>query len=107
MHSVVEVAGRFAVDGDDWQVAVVAAMLEFARGDDALNGLRLVDYRRRKAMRQVELADHDLDIHSEIVLFAENLDDTTARILRSRRPVGDLDVDYDSVQILPVSVLGG
>ena len=38
-----------------------------------------------KSVRQVELADDDLDIHAEIVFIAENLDDAAARIFASAR----------------------
>ena len=53
-------------------------------------------------MRQVVLADHDLDVHAEIVFVAQNLDHPPARVLRGRGPVGDLDVHHNIFQVVPV-----
>ena len=109
VDSIVEVAGGLAVNGDDRQLAVVPAMAQFAHGNGVVvpDGLRLFDYLGREAMRQVELADHDFDVHSEIAFFAEDLDDTAARILRGRGPVGNLDVDHNTIEMLRAGVAGG
>ena len=55
----------------------------------------------------MKFANHDFDVHAEIVFLAQNLDHASARILRGRRPIGDLDVHYHAIQILPIGVLGG
>ena len=52
-------------------------------------------------MRQVMLADHDLDVRAEIVFVAQNLHYPPARILRGRGPVGDLDIHNDVFQVVP------
>ncbi len=48
---VVEIARGLAVDGDDGQVAEVAAAGEFGGGDDAGDGLRLFDHFGRELVR--------------------------------------------------------
>ena len=52
-------------------------------------------------MRQVVLADDDLDIDAEVVFVAENLDHAAARILRRGWPVGDLDIHHQAFQVVP------
>ena len=47
-HRVVEIAGRFAVDGDDGQVAEIAAAPSPA-GDDIGNRLRLLQHVGRES----------------------------------------------------------
>ena len=58
----------------------------------------------REAVRQVKFADHDFDVDTEIVFFAENFDDSAARVLGGAGPVGDFDVDDYAFEILPVGV---
>ena len=58
-------------------------------------------------MRQMKFADDDFDVDAEIVFVAEDLDHASARILRGRRPVGDLDVDDDAFEIVPFGAAGG
>ena len=65
------------------RVRIVVAMVQFAGVDDRLELLRLLQHLDRKAMRQVELADHDLDIDAEIVFVAEDLDHAAARVAAS------------------------
>ena len=103
---VVEVARGLAVDGDDGQRAIVAAVAKLARRDERLELLRLLQDLDRKAVRQVVLADDDLDIHAEIVLVAEDLDHAPARALGGRRPVGDLDVDDQAFEVVPLAAAG-
>ena len=104
VDGIVEVAGGFSVDGDDGEIAVVAAVSQRGGGNDAFDGLRFFDDGGRKAVRQVELADHDLDVDSEVGFFAENFDDAAARVLGRRRPVGNFNVDNDAFKILPIGV---
>ena len=104
VDGVVEIAGGFAVDRDYREVAVVAAVPQCVRGNYRFYRLRFFYHRRREAVGQVKLADHDLDVDSEVVLFAENLDYTAARALSGARPVGDFHVYGQAFQILPVGV---
>src|ERR1019366_624149 len=74
VDGVVEIARGFAVDGDDGKLAVVAAVSQCVGGNVGCDGLGFFDHLRREAMRQVKLADHDLDVDAEIFFFAENFD---------------------------------
>jgi hypothetical protein len=94
VDGVVEIAGGFSVDGDDGKIAVVAAVAQCVGGNNIFDGLRFFDDFGREAVGQVKLADHDLDVDSEVVFFAENFDDAAARLLRGARPVGDFYVYY-------------
>ena len=60
----------------------------------------LFDHFGREAVGQVKLADHDLDVDSEVVFFAENFDHAAAGLLRGAWPVGDFYVYYYAFQIL-------
>ena len=74
---VVEVAGGFAVDGDDRQIAEVAA-----GGDDF--GVEMGDFAGfgedfvGEDAREMVLADNDLDVDAEVVRMAEDFDDAAA-----------------------------
>ena len=57
-------------------------------------------------MRQMVLADDDLDIHAEIVFVAKNLDHASLGVVRGRRPRGNLDIDYHSFQVAPFAAMG-
>src|ERR1022692_2571619 len=101
---VVEIARGFSVDGDDREIAVVAAAVERLGRNLGCNSLRFFDYFGREAVRQMILADHDFYIDAEIRFFAEDFYDAAARILRGAWPVGDFYVYYYAFQILPVGV---
>src|ERR1019366_750133 len=73
-HGIVEVACSFAVDGDDGQRAIVSPMAQLSRRDNRLKLLRLLQHFNRETMRQVELADDDLNVHAEVVFVAKNFD---------------------------------
>src|SRR5205807_3563657 len=88
------------VDGDDGKVAVVAAVTEFAGVNYILDGLGFFDHFGREAVGQVELANHDLDVDSEVAFFAENFYDATTGLLRGAWPVGDFYVYHYAFQIL-------
>ncbi len=100
-HRIVEVACRLAIDGNDGQSAVILAVAQLARRNDRIEVLRLLQYLDGKVMRQVVLADDDLDVDAEIIFIAENLDHSAARILRRRRPLRDLDLDNHAFQVIP------
>ena len=94
VDGVIEIAGGFSVDGDDGKTAVVAAVAQFVGVNNIFDGLRFFDDFGREAVGQVKFADHDLDVDSEVVFFAENFDDAAARLLRGAGPVGDFYVYY-------------
>ena len=57
-------------------------------------------------MRQVVFADNDFDIHAEIVFIAENLNHAPSRILCSRWPIRDLNINDDVFKIGPFGAHG-
>src|SRR5215831_14569953 len=72
-YRVIEVTSRFAVDRDNRQLTKVPSQTGFMRWNERLRVLRLLQHLCRETMRKVEFADHDLDIHAEIILISENL----------------------------------
>src|SRR5438552_8739794 len=100
-NGVVEIAGRFAVNSDDWQIAIVTTLPKFGGRNDVFDRLSLFKNLRRKTVGEVEFADDYFDIHAEIVFMSENLDYTTARALGFGRPVGNFDVHHNTFQVIP------
>src|SRR5208337_4233847 len=95
VDGIVEIARGLSVDGNDWKLAVVAAVTQGFFGNNVFDRLRFFDNLGREAVGQVKLADHDLDVDSEIVFFAEDFYNAAARLLRRAGPVGDFHVnDY-------------
>src|SRR5207302_1813499 len=103
---VVEVARGFAVNGDDGQATEVAAALQFGSRDNRGCILRFLQDGSGEVVRKMELADGDLYVHAEVVLAAENFDDSSAGILRGRGPIGDFYVHDDALQVVPVGAAG-
>ena len=103
---IVEVAGGFAVDGDDGEVAEVAAALQFSGRDRRGDGAGFGDDRLGKVVGQVVLANDDLDIDAEIVFVAEDFDDAAARIFGCGGPVGDFAIDDQAFEIFPGAEAG-
>jgi hypothetical protein len=93
VDGVVEVAGVLAVDGDQRQAAQVEA------ADLVLFRHLRVDARRllldfgRPHVRDVEVADGDVDLHAGGKVVAEDLDDAAGGDGTVGRVVGDLDRD--------------
>ena len=102
---IVEVVGGFAVDGDDGQVAEVAA-----GGDDF--GIEMGDFAGfgedgfGEDVREMVFADHHLDVDAEVIGIAEDLDDAAAGGTVGGREVGDLDIDDESFEIVEVDSFG-
>ena len=97
---VVEVARRFAVDGDDVHAAEVAPALAVPRAA-ITSGMAcgLLHHLRREAVRQVVLADDDLDVDAEIVRVAQDLDHAAHGALAALGELEQLDVDDHAVQV--------
>ena len=106
-HGVIEIACGFAVNGNDWKTAKLASLADLSGRHYGLGFLGLAKHFWRKAVRQVKFANHDFDVHAEIVRVAQNFDDAAPWILRCRRPLGDLDINGNIFQIAPVSPAGG
>src|SRR6185437_12682364 len=103
-HGVIKVAGRFAVDGDDGQMAEVAPRGYFLWVKMS-DGEGLGQHVLREDTWQVVLADDHLNVDAEIFFMAENLDDTASRGAFLLRPMRDLDIDNQALQIVAVIVL--
>ena len=71
---IIEVARGFSVDGDDGQIAKVAATLQFARGMIGSESPALLQDVGGKTVGQMKFADHDFDVDAEIVFAAKYLD---------------------------------
>ena len=97
-NSVVEVLGGFAVDGNDGQLAKIAAAGGFLLVQVS-GGARLLENLGRENMGQMMLADDDFDVHTKIVFPAQDLDDPAARGTGRGRPVGDFHVDHHALQV--------
>src|SRR5262249_39650535 len=104
---VVEIAGCLAVDRNNREVAIVAPPTLLARADHVLDRLSFRERLCREVVRQVVLADHDLDVDPEVFFVAEDFNHSASRILRRRRPVGNFDVDDHAVEVVPVCAPGG
>src|ERR1700691_890073 len=104
---VVEIARCLSVDSDDGQGAEVAAMVKFCRRDDGWDVLRLFQRGCGKMMRQMELADGDLDVDAEVVLPSQNLNDSAPRTLRGRWPVSNLNVNHHAFKVIPLRASSG
>jgi hypothetical protein len=105
-NSVVKVAGGFAINGDNGEIAGVASLLGLGRRDDRLNILRFVEDFWRKMMRQVKFTDDDFYVDPEVVFITQNFDYASSRILSGRRPVCDFYVDDYAFEIIPFGAAG-
>ncbi len=90
-HGVVEVLGRFAVDGDKRQFGQVLAALPVRLAYDIGQFLRFRLGLFREVERQLMLAQRDLDFQAGIGVGAEDLDDPPDRLRLLRRLLDDLD----------------
>jgi len=52
-------------------------------------------------------ANDDLDVDAEVIFISDNFSDSSARLLCRRRPVGDLNIHHNSVEIAPIAATGG
>ena len=73
---VIEIARGLAVDRDNVEMRENRAARDLRRADLVWNVPRLLHHVRRKLVRQMVLADDDLDVDAEIVRIAEHLDDS-------------------------------
>ena len=106
VDGVVEVARGLAVDGDQRQRGQV----------DAVAAVRVADFARqlagglargeRELVRQVVLAQRDLDLHPRVGVAAQHLDDAGDGLALRRRLLDDLD-DDDVAGLRLAAVAGG
>ena len=90
---VVEVACVFTVDGHERHVGEIDATGLVDRTDGVGQCQRLGFGGRREDVRDVVLADRDLDLHARIVDLAEHFVDASDRLRVARRLLDDLDGD--------------
>ena len=103
MDGVIEILGRFAVDGDHRQVAEVGPPGGFGRRDLPAPGTDLFQDRGGKLHRNLVLANHDLDVHAHVSRRAQNLDYAPSQGLPgSPGESRHLDIDDLSIDGLPL-----
>jgi len=102
---IVEIASGLAVNGDDGQVAEVAAGGD-GFGIETGNGARFGENFLGKDAGEMVLADDHLDIDAEVVGMAEDFDDLAARGTDRGGPGGDFDVDNETFEVVGVVVAG-
>ena len=94
VDAVVEVLGVIAVDGDDGEVAAVAAALVLIGRGVLLDVVRSVLHVLGELLREVVLAHDGEHVDARIALLAEHLDDLALRVVAAGRPFRDLDDDF-------------
>ena len=80
IHRIVEIARGLAVDGDQRQVADVFAPRPICGSNDRRNRFGLAFHILGKLIRQIMLAQRDLDLHAGIGIVAQHLDDAADRL---------------------------
>ena len=106
---VVKVLRRFAVNGNDGQIAKVPAAGDFFSGDGCGEGACFSEGVVREFVQQVVFPDDDLDVYAEVVTVSENLDDLAGRALGRRREADHFDIYDQAVQFwtrLPLATSG-
>ena len=93
IHSVVEVTGVFAVDGDERHVGEVDAITLVGGAHLLGQAGRLRQSLRRETMRHFVLAHRDLDLHAGVVDLAQHFGHAAHRLRIQRRGLGQLDGD--------------
>ena len=93
VDGVVEILRRFAVDGDERQGRDVDTARAVAVGDGGRQLARLLARGERELVRQIVLAQRDLDLHAGVRVPAEHFDHARDRLALRRRLLHDLDDD--------------
>ena len=99
-HSIIEIACRLPIDSNNGQCTVIMPMRQLLRRQRSLESFCLLQYLYRKLVRQVVLANNDLNIHAKIVRIAEYLHYSPGRSLCRRRPTRDLDIHHEPLEIV-------
>ncbi len=100
VHRVVKIAGGFAVNRDDRELAEILAAGEFcvAYRFGAMFGF-FKNFSGKK-MREVMLADDDFGVHAEIAGTPDNFDDASGGRSAGARIPEQLDVDHGPVKFI-------
>ena len=99
-NGIIEIAGGFAVDCDDFERAKIPAAGELSLWDRPRKRARLFEHVIGKLVRDVVRADQNLDVDTKIVGPAQNLNDAADGTLPVVAIVEDLGGDDHAVQIL-------
>src|SRR6202051_3331738 len=92
INGVVEIAGGFAVDGDDGEVAKILADCAFCVADGSGAARGFLQNFGGKCVREVMLANDDFDVDAEVAGAAEDFDDASGGRRAATRVAGELDV---------------
>jgi hypothetical protein len=93
-HRVVEVFRGFAVDGDEREAAQILSSAKVLLANRIGRGLRLHSRPLRELVRQIELANGDLDLHPGIGVMSEHLGDAPDRLRVAAGRRDQVDRDY-------------
>ena len=91
VHGVVEIAGVFTVDSDQWHVAQVDAMLAVDRAQFVWQGSGGSQRGWRKQVRHLKLAHGNFDLHARIVYLTQHLADPAHRLRVQGRRLSQFD----------------
>ena len=102
VNSIIEVTSRLAIDRYDGKPTEITAPCEFIflkTVDCLLRGiLSLSQNIRRKDMRQMMLADNNLDVHAKGIRRPKHLDNAATCRTPRRRKACNLDIDCESFE---------
>ena len=98
VYGVVKIAGGFAVDGDDREVAKIFAALAFYFADWDGAARSFLEDRVGKCVWEMMLANDDFDVDAEVAGAAQDFDDASSWRSAATSVAGDLDVHYGAVQ---------
>ena len=96
---IVEIARRFAVNGDDSEIAEIAAAGELRPCDFLFLVSRFGQNFVGKNVRQVMLANYDFDVHADFARAAENFQDATDGRETTLGITPDFDVYDGAIQL--------
>src|ERR1700736_430546 len=96
---VVEIAGGLAVDGYDVHCAEIFASNQLLRPNGDGDLLGLIQDLQGESVRNMMLANYDLDVDAEVIRVSKNLDDAPDGVLVTLWIFEDFDVDDHAVEV--------
>jgi hypothetical protein len=100
-YRIIEIARGLAIDCHDWQIAEVPAAIYFKLVDDG-NCTGFGENLLWKNARELMLADHHLDIDTEVIGIAEDFNDAADGRSSGRWPTGDFDINDEAFEVVIV-----
>src|SRR3989449_5229866 len=98
IHRVVEVLSRLAVDGNDGQMPEILPRRQVPLADRVRHLACFGQHFVGKLVRQVVLADDDLDVHAELAWPAQDLHHAPGRRHPASRVTSQLDIHHRPVE---------